>query len=498
MPLLKNKNKATNDFHPLQRALHELFIYLKERPDFDREIIGLVEELVSLSELPLDEKSLINFEKQVREFLFKLEFHDQSSDGGREKILRRLVKSLIELHIQNDNMNPFQEELIQLCEKIEIAKATDEMEDVRTQALDIIMKANLWRSEYQEKYAKAVTGLALKLLGTLQTPDDEYGDFNAKVESLVVNLKKGCDLNELELTNDRLSMLVKDYSVITNHNRREKEELLRIIKTLIEVLQSYSSGSGVFITGLTTFVDEIHEAEEYKELSQLREKLLQAATVMKEKAVDANDEIRVLHERILRSQSRVLTLEDELQKTRSELADALIERDNDPLTKLPNRRAFEREIKTALDNFSRHKIPYCIVMVDIDHFKIVNDTFGHQIGDKILENTAIIVRQLLRKIDFFARIGGEEFAAILPNTTPGGSVKVMERIRQKLQSTKFTLKQNEIKITASFGISELMAGMEQEAWLCAADDALYKAKENGRNRIEVAQELTTEAGCSPG
>ncbi len=485
MASIRKKEKAAGEFHPLQRALHELFIYLKDRPDYDREIIKLVDELIRISENPLNDQACEKFERQTREFLFKLEFHDQHNDGGREKILRRLSKSLIELHINEDHLNPFHEQLVELGEKIEQTKATDDLENIRTTALDVIMKSSFWRSEYQDKYTKAVTTLALRLLRTLQAPENEYGDFNQKVESLAANLMKRCDLHEIEFTNERLSMLVKDYSVITDHNRREREELLHIIKTLAEVLQSYSAGSGVFISGLNTFVDEIRQSADITNLNEMREKLLSSAALMQSNATEANKEIKVLHERIIRAQSRVLTLEDELQKTRSQLADALIERDNDPLTKLPNRRAFSKEMSTALENFSRHKMPYCLVMIDIDHFKRVNDSFGHQVGDKILENTAIIIRQGLRKVDFLARIGGEEFAIILPNTTLNGSVKVMDRIRQKMEATTFALKQQEIVVTASFGIAELMPGTEAETWLDEADKALYFAKNNGRNRVEI-------------
>ncbi|KAA3619594.1 MAG: GGDEF domain-containing protein [Calditrichaeota bacterium] len=485
MSLIKNKKSTIEEIHPLQHAINELLIYLKERPDFDSEIIGKVKGLIALSETPLPEKDFSKLENRVKELLFQLEAHDHRNDDGREKCLRRLSKSLIELHIKEDCNNPFEENLINLSQSLERAEAIDELEDVRTSALDIIMKSSIWRAEYQEKYTKAVTSLALKLLRTLRAPEEEYGNFNEKVEALVVNLKKGCDLSDLEFTNERLSLLVKDYSVITDHNRSEREELLRIIKSLVDVLQSYSAGSGVFISGLNTFVEEIRKASDFNDLSETREKLLSATSEMQRQAAEANKEIHVMHERILRAQSRVLSLEDELQKTRSELADALIERDKDALTKLPNRRFFDKEMATALDNFSRHKFPYCVVMIDIDHFKKVNDSFGHQTGDKILENTAIIIRQLLRKIDFLARIGGEEFAAILPNTTPVGSLKVMDRIRQKMESTTFALKNDEIRVTVSFGISELTPGTSAEEWLEQADKALYQAKENGRNRIEI-------------
>jgi len=192
------------------------------------------------------------------------------------------------------------------------------------------------------------------------------------------------------------------------------------------------------------------------------------------------------------AQSRVLVLEEEVQKLRNNLTEALKMRDIDTLTRVPNRRAFDIESRNAFETFMRHKTPCCMVLADIDHFKKINDTYGHQTGDKILQSYARLLKSKLRRIDFLARYGGEEFAIILPNTTLRGAVQVMERVRTSLESTEFVTRRRKIRVTASFGISELHLNSTIESWIEQADKALYRAKEQGRNRVCVADSETIE------
>ena len=126
-------------------------------------------------------------------------------------------------------------------------------------------------------------------------------------------------------------------------------------------------------------------------------------------------------------------------------------------------------------------------MIDIDHFKRVNDTYGHKMGDMVLSRLAEVMRKMMRKDDFICRIGGEEFLVVMSNTTMDEALEMSEKLRQKISQTEFEASDDRtIKITASFGIAELSAfGFNIDDALSSVDNALYRAKFRGRNCIST-------------
>lgn len=159
----------------------------------------------------------------------------------------------------------------------------------------------------------------------------------------------------------------------------------------------------------------------------------------------------------------------------------------DPLTGLPNRRYFQVHLEQELERLHRIKgHSATVLMVDSDHFKKVNDTFGHLAGDHTLVHLASLMQNALRKIDTAGRIGGEEFAIILSGTDLGAAGVFAERLRLKVAGTPLAQNGREIPITVSIGVAEMTATDESAvAALDRADRALYRAKSAGRNRIEV-------------
>ena len=133
-----------------------------------------------------------------------------------------------------------------------------------------------------------------------------------------------------------------------------------------------------------------------------------------------------------------------------------------------------------------HGQPLTMIYFDLDHFKKVNDTYGHNAGDFILKETATVVKSLIRKEDVFCRFGGEEFVILLPNTEAKTAYETAERIRLKMESHTFKFESHDLKQTASFGVSQLNASMtEPKHLLDDADRKLYKSKQNGRNQVTI-------------
>ena len=182
---------------------------------------------------------------------------------------------------------------------------------------------------------------------------------------------------------------------------------------------------------------------------------------------------------------KVKALQDNLKES-NQLLQQLAQ--TDPLTELHNRRHMMDTLEAEFDRSSRVGSPFALLMVDLHHFKRVNDTYGHQLGDKVLQSTAWEIRALLRQYDSAARFGGEEFALLLPETTLSGANLVAERLRQGINNIEFAGPLSKLKISISVGVAAIPhARISTVSDLVRmADDALYAAKRNGRNRVENA------------
>ena len=165
----------------------------------------------------------------------------------------------------------------------------------------------------------------------------------------------------------------------------------------------------------------------------------------------------------------------------------------DPLTGLSNRRHFDGAAKLEVMRARRYGRPLSAVMMDLDHFKRVNDTFGHTVGDRVLVAVSGLCLGLARKMDLKARLGGEEFCLLLPETPVESASVLAERLRADIEAMPLEADGQAFRITASLGIAGYAAGDELEAVLERADGALYAAKESGRNRVVLARQPTSSS-----
>jgi diguanylate cyclase (GGDEF)-like protein len=163
---------------------------------------------------------------------------------------------------------------------------------------------------------------------------------------------------------------------------------------------------------------------------------------------------------------------------------------NDALTGIANRRHFIDTAPALIELCRRHKRPISVLMIDIDHFKRINDEYGHPAGDSVIRSVAEVIRAKLRTEDLPARYGGEEFAVVLPETAPDSAVFAAERIRQSIEKTRIVpAPDRSIQVTISVGVAgytDLPAGSGLEELIRQADAELYKAKRQGRNRVVAA------------
>ena len=163
----------------------------------------------------------------------------------------------------------------------------------------------------------------------------------------------------------------------------------------------------------------------------------------------------------------------------------------DELTGLVNRRRFVAALQSEIARVQRLGGPLSVVLADLDDFKSINDRFGHHAGDDVLQAFADVIRAHGRDVDVAARLGGEEFAVLLPETALSGAAAGAERLCSSLSHLRIWLsEEQEVSVTASFGVAELADGQSWDAFLRAADAALYRAKAQGKNRVALAGEAS--------
>lgn len=215
----------------------------------------------------------------------------------------------------------------------------------------------------------------------------------------------------------------------------------------------------------------------------LKDELKTSNFLRKELARD-KDELKTLNEKLTTVNRK---LEEKVEKRTQELEQSNEELKKlswtDPLTQLFNRRSCEERFKNEIARFERTKEPFCVILGDLDHFKSINDTYGHNTGDYVLVKVANILKENSRKTDMVFRWGGEEFLFLLTGTEMKGGVITGEKIRAKIEENVFEHNQNILPITMSLGISVYKEGQVMEDCIKEADENLYSAKQAGRNRL---------------
>lgn len=201
----------------------------------------------------------------------------------------------------------------------------------------------------------------------------------------------------------------------------------------------------------------------------------------------------------LRAGERIITLNEKLLETRNALQ---IQATHDAMTGMWNRITILGQLQKEISRAQRTDKGMCVVMIDIDHFKSINDTYGHLAGDVVLEDVGSRMKSVLRPYDSIGRYGGEEFLVIIADWREFDHVNHVQRLREAIEQEQVSTINHKIRVTASFGIcvTDSVDGLDSTRLIHAADEALYRAKENGRNRVEINRivdgktEAVTEAG----
>jgi diguanylate cyclase (GGDEF)-like protein len=271
---------------------------------------------------------------------------------------------------------------------------------------------------------------------------------------------------------------------VTDHRRREAAYVAESVDGLRDAVWAFvRSMNRVLGTNRAADVDvggqirKLRDATEKRSPEELKKEVIAAAAAIE----------GILAERRRKQVSQTEELAKRIRLLTEQLAEARREGALDALTRLNNRKAFDAFIARVVDLSGVFHQPVTLLMVDIDHFKKVNDTFGHPTGDEVLRGVAdLLARTFLRKSDFVARYGGEEFVIVLSDTPIPATRVLTDRFRTALKTLCFQRGGRVFGVTVSIGVAEIKPGEQIEPWIERADRALYAAKQSGRNKVVEA------------
>ncbi|MFA6970524.1 MAG: diguanylate cyclase [Gallionella sp.] len=253
-----------------------------------------------------------------------------------------------------------------------------------------------------------------------------------------------------------------------------RSSMQKLLDNLVTFAESTGSETDRFSAGLQKYGETLTRGVDAPSLKNLVSEIMHDTQSMR-------SSVESLQGKLHESKDEVEKLQQELQNARNEAL-------NDPLTGVLNRRGFDAQMKKLLSNSELKGKRVCFMMLDIDFFKKVNDTYGHLFGDKVIFGIASVLKAHVKGQDSVARMGGEEFAVILPDTPVQGAYTLAEQIRQSIARSKIrrSEKQEAVEgITISIGIADCEIGGDWNDALNRADEALYASKSQGRNRTTL-------------
>jgi diguanylate cyclase (GGDEF)-like protein len=264
-----------------------------------------------------------------------------------------------------------------------------------------------------------------------------------------------------------------------SHLDSKRRDIQKLQSTLNQQVQGTIAQNEEFGVLLEVVLGELRHAGDGKELEDLRWTLIREIEKLTKGHHDLAEKLDNTHHYLQLIESDSRQLSDELTRVR------LLSL-TDELTGLPNRRAFLRRIEDEVARVQRYGFPLSLSLIDLDHFKQINDKYGHAGGDEVLQLYSKNILSIFRHHDLVARYGGEEFAVLLPNTDAEGSLRALTKVRNRALETRWQANGETIPVpTFSSGVSLYKPGETASAFIERADKALYRAKRLGRNRVEL-------------
>jgi len=307
--------------------------------------------------------------------------------------------------------------------------------------------------------------------------DDQW--LQGQVSAVTALVNQPLDLRRMDEVEQRLKDVIIKQSTLKKHLNEARDRLKAMLATFIDRLAVFSASTGEYHDKIGRCAEKVGKARDIAELSDVLDEVMRETRSMQVAAQRSQEELTQLRQRAEEAEQEIARLRSELEAT-SELVR------RDALTGVLNRKGMDEALASEIAGARRHDSPLCVALLDIDNFKKLNDSLGHDAGDQALKHLANVVQETVRPTDRLARFGGEEFVVLLPETALEDAVHVMQRVQRELTKRFFLHNNERVLITFSCGVAELAADETADEALQRADKAMYLAKRAGKNRVMAA------------
>ena len=319
-------------------------------------------------------------------------------------------------------------------------------------------------TEFTARIARLLLSFISGLSQSLPAEDSLHKQLNAMAAVIrkEVRISPATELDKD--VEDYFGRLILDQKFIYG----EKDIVKTMVLEAVETIRAMMESSGNFDVSIGDFTEKIQAAETIQEILKVKDYLVIEMQKVREHS-------HTLHDELEKHRTATETLSKKLEESE---AKALI----DALTNVLNRNAYNMKIGELVHEYKRYKEEWALLVLDIDHFKKFNDTYGHKTGDKVLKSVAATISNSIRVSDHIFRYGGEEFVVILSRINKETTKTLSEKIRREVERDYFVDGDNELKVTMSIGAAIITPEDTEASLFERADKALYQAKQNGRNQ----------------
>jgi len=365
-----------------------------------------------------------------------------------------------------------------LAADIRTATSPAQLQEFLTRLKRFAFKLELL-AEDQTELRQSLLGLLRLLVGNITelVLDDHW--LHGQIEVVKEIIDKPLSQRALDDAQRRLKEVLFKQSQLKASLFDAKEAIKQMLAGFVDHLADFAEATSDYHDKIEICASKISSANDISELENVLGEVMRETRTIQINAQRSRDELRSTQAKVEESEARIRELEQELEAT-SDLVR------HDQLTGVLNRRGLEEIFDKEVARAVRHDTLLCVALLDIDNFKKLNDSMGHDAGDEALIHLATVCRETLRPQDTVARYGGEEFIILLPETPLQDATVALTRLQREL-TKKFFLHANEkVLITFSAGVTQMLAGDDQTTVIKRADSAMYQAKQTGKNRVVAA------------
>lgn len=401
-----------------------------------------------------------------------------ATTGGNE-----LLNQLRELLAQSlENTQPSHPELGDEIKKlVTVVRATNDpsrINELAKQLRQFWLKLEL-RGGDKVKIQEGLLRLLRLLVENVSelVADDEW--IHGQITALQEIIAQPMDKHAIADAERNLRDAIIKQSTLKQSLTDAKTTLKSLMTTFIDRLGNLTESTGEYHQKIEGYSQKISKTNNLTDLSHLLDDIMQDTRVIQASALRSHEELLITKKQADEAENRIKELEHELMQV-SELVR------EDQLTGALNRRGLDEAVDVELKRAERNKSAFSVALIDIDNFKKLNDTLGHQAGDRALTHLTQVIKETLRPTDAVGRYGGEEFLILLPGTNLEAAIETIQRLQRDLTKKFFLHNNDKILVTFSAGVALRAEGEDQEDLIGRADKAMYHAKQTGKNRVVAA------------